>query len=170
MRDEEMATERWENEGGHTLTKHAIARFVRAFQSSLETDPLGEVSVPAVALYGVQTQRALDNFRLSNLRIHPALITAYAEIKQAAAEANRATGALKPELANAIIRAAEELSAGQWRDQFQLDVFQAGAGASYNMNLNEVIATGTRLYGRRQIGATIDRLRQKRPGSARRSR
>jgi aspartate ammonia-lyase len=140
MRDEEMATERWENEGGHTLTKYAIARFVRASQSRLETDPLGEVSVPAVALYGVQTQRALDNFRVSNLRIHPALITAYAEIKQAAAEANRATGALKPELANAIIRAAEELGAGQWRDQFQLDVFQAGAGTSYNMNLNEVIA------------------------------
>ena len=70
------------------------------------------MSVPAVALYGVQTQRALDNFRVSNLRIHPALITAYAEIKQAAAEANRATGALKPELANAIARAAEELSAG----------------------------------------------------------
>ena len=58
MTDEEMATERWENEGGHTLTKYAIALFVRAFQSRLETDPLGEVSVPAVALYGVQTQRA----------------------------------------------------------------------------------------------------------------
>jgi hypothetical protein len=65
MRDEEMATERWENEGGHTLTKYAIARFVRAFQPCLETDPLGEVSVPAVALYGVQTQWALDNFRVS---------------------------------------------------------------------------------------------------------
>jgi aspartate ammonia-lyase len=140
MKDEEMATERWENEGGHTLTKYAIARFVRAFQSRLETDSLGDVSVPAVALYGVQTQRALGNFCVSNLRIHPALIIAYAEIKQAAAEANRATGALKPELANAIIRAAEELSAGHWHDQFQLDVFQAGAGTSYNMNLNEVIA------------------------------
>jgi aspartate ammonia-lyase len=109
-------------------------------QARHETDPLGDVSVPAVALYGAQTQRALDNFRVSNLRIHPALITAYAEIKQAAAEANRATGALKPELANAIIHAAKELIAGQWRDQFQLDVFQAGAGASYNMNLNGVIA------------------------------
>jgi aspartate ammonia-lyase len=137
MRDDEMATERWENEGGHTLTKYAFARFVRAFQSRLETDPLGEVSVPAVALYGVQTQRALDNFRVSDLRIHPALITTYAEIKQAAAEANRATGALKPELANAIIRAAEELVAGQWRDQFQLDVFQAGAGTSYNMKTHD---------------------------------
>jgi fumarate hydratase class II len=100
MRDDEMATERWENEGGHTLTKYAIARFVRAFQSRLETDPLGEVSVPAIALYGVQTQRARDNFRVSNLRIHPALITAYAEIKQSAAEANRATGAFKAALHN----------------------------------------------------------------------
>ncbi|MEK7832915.1 MAG: lyase family protein, partial [Acidobacteriota bacterium] len=99
-------------------------------QTRLETDPLGDVNVPAVALYGVQTQRALDNFRISNLRVHPALITAYAEIKQAAAEANRTTGALQPEMANAIIRAANELSAGQWRDQFQLDVFQAGAGTS----------------------------------------
>ena len=100
MRDDEMATESWENEGGHTLTKYAIARFVRAFQSRLEADSLGDVSVPAVALYGVQTQRALDNFRVSNLRIHPALITAYAEIKQSAAEANRATGALKAALHN----------------------------------------------------------------------
>ena len=106
----------------------------------IETDPLGEVSVPAVALYGVQTQRALDNFSISNLRIHPALLTAYAEIKQAAAQANRTTGALKPELADVIVCAAGELIAGQWRDQFQLDVFQAGAGTSYNMNLNEVIA------------------------------
>jgi hypothetical protein len=79
MRDEDMATESWENEGGQTLTMYAIARFVRAFQSRLETDSLGEVSGPAVALYGVQTQRALDNFRVSNLRIHPALVTAYAD-------------------------------------------------------------------------------------------
>jgi hypothetical protein len=63
MRDDEMAAEKWENEGGHTLTKYAIARFVRAFQSRLEADSLGDVSVPAVALYGVQTQRALGNFR-----------------------------------------------------------------------------------------------------------
>jgi hypothetical protein len=100
MRDDEMATERWENEDGHTLAKYAIARFVRVFQSHLETDSLGDVRVPAVALFGVQTQRALDNFRVSNLRIHPALITAYAEIKQSAAEANRATGALKAALHN----------------------------------------------------------------------
>ena len=130
----------WEETKGGAVLKEEIGEMRRVFRARLETDPLGDVSVPAIALYGSQTQRALDNFRVSNLRIHPALITAYAEIKQAAAEANWATGALKPELANAIIRAAEELGAGQWRDQFQLDVFQAGAGTSYNMNLNEVIA------------------------------
>ena len=118
--------------------KEEIGEMRKVFRARLETDPLGDVCVPAVALYGAQTQRALDNFRVSNLRIHPALITAYAEIKQAAAEANRATCALKPELANAIIRAAEELVAGQWRDQFQLDVFQAGAGTSYNMKTHDL--------------------------------
>lgn len=106
----------------------------------IETDPLGEVRVPVEALYGVQTQRALENFRISPLRMHPALLTAYAEIKQAAAEANRATGSLARELAEAISRAAQELRNGQWREQFQLDVFQAGAGTSFNMNVNEVLA------------------------------
>ena len=73
-------------------------------------------------------------------RVHPALITALAEIKQAAAQANRQTGTLAPELANAITRAAKEVIAGQWQEEFTLDVFQAGAGTSYNMNVNEVIA------------------------------
>jgi fumarate hydratase class II len=83
------------------VLKEEIGEMRRVFRARLETDPLGDVSVPAFELYGAQTQRALDNFRVSNLRIHPVLITAYAEIKQAAAEASRATGALKPELANA---------------------------------------------------------------------
>lgn len=105
-----------------------------------ERDPLGEVSIPADALYGVQTQRALDNFQISQLRIHPALIIALAEIKKAAAETNRNVGQLAPELSEAITKAAEEVIAGQWAGQFQLDVFQAGAGTSYDMNVNEVIA------------------------------
>jgi aspartate ammonia-lyase len=105
-----------------------------------EADPLGSVRVPSAALYGVQTQRALENFRVSNLRMHPALLTAYAEVKKAAAEANRELGELSEPQAQAIIRAAEELIAGQWHDQFQLDVFQAGAGTSFNMNVNEVLA------------------------------
>jgi aspartate ammonia-lyase len=106
----------------------------------LERDPLGEKRVPADALYGVQTARALENFRISRQRIHPLFITAYAEIKKAAAEANVRTSGLDPTIGDAIVRAADELIAGQHRDQFDLDAFQAGAGTSYNMNLNEVIA------------------------------
>jgi aspartate ammonia-lyase len=109
-------------------------------QFRLEHDPVGEVKVPADALYGVQTQRALDNFQISRLRIHPALFTAYAEIKKAAAYANVAVGKLDAEIGDAIQRAADEVIAGRWADQFRLDVFQAGAGTSYNMNVNEVIA------------------------------
>lgn len=96
--------------------------------------------MPSDALYGIQTLRARENFRVSRLRVHPGLITAYAEIKKAAAETNMQTGELKPELGRVIVQAAEEIIAGQWREQFDLDVFQAGAGTSYNMNVNEVIA------------------------------
>jgi aspartate ammonia-lyase len=106
----------------------------------VERDPLGEKRVPAEALYGVQTARALESFRISRLRMHPLLITAYAEIKKAAAQAHLEAGKLDPEIADAIIRAADEIIGGQWRDEFRLDVFQAGAGTSYNMNVNEVIA------------------------------
>ena len=106
----------------------------------IERDPVGEKRVPADALYGVQTARALESFRISALRVHRGLITAYAEIKKAAALANLKTKALDRKLGGAIVRAADELIEGQWRDQFDLDVFQAGAGTSYNMNVNEVIA------------------------------
>ena len=106
----------------------------------LERDPLGEKRVPAHALYGVQTARALENFRVSHHRIHPLFLTAYAEIKKAAAEANVRTSGLDPTIGDAIVRAADELIAGQHREEFDLDAFQAGAGTSYNMNMNEVIA------------------------------
>jgi aspartate ammonia-lyase len=109
-------------------------------KTRVEKDPLGEKEVPEEALYGVQTARALENFRISRLRVHPALITAFAEIKRAAAEINVETGSLDPELGGAIARAAGEVAEGRWREQFQLDVFQAGAGTSYNMNMNEVVA------------------------------
>jgi aspartate ammonia-lyase len=110
----------------------------RAFRT--ERDPLGEKSIPAEALYGIQTFRALENFRVSRLRIHPGFVTAYAEIKKVAAEANMQTGKLEKKIGRAIVRAADEIIEGKWRDQFDLDVFQAGAGTSYNMNLNETIA------------------------------
>ncbi len=109
-------------------------------QFRIEQDPLGETRVPASALYGVQTKRALDNFRISRLRVNPELIVAFAEIKKAAAETNIETGTLKREIGEAISRAADEVIAGRLDDQFKLDVFQAGAGASYNMNVNEVLA------------------------------
>jgi aspartate ammonia-lyase len=109
-------------------------------KTRVEEDPLGEKQVPEEALYGVQTARALENFRISRLRIHPGLIAAIAAIKKAAAETNVLAGSLEPELGDAIALAAQEVAEGRWSDQFCLDVFQAGAGTSYNMNVNEVVA------------------------------
>ena len=111
-----------------------------ATETRIERDPVGEKEVPEDALYGVQTLRARENFRISRLRIHPAFLTAYAEIKIAAAETNLRMGTLDRDLGRIIVRAAEEVATGRWRDQLELDVFQAGAGTSYNMNVNEVIA------------------------------
>jgi aspartate ammonia-lyase len=105
-----------------------------------ERDPLGEFEVPAEAYYGVQTTRALENFQISDLRIHPAFIVAYAEIKKAAALANIKTGKLESKSGKALVKAADEIIAGKLGKEFNLDVFQAGAGTSYNMNLNEAIA------------------------------
>jgi aspartate ammonia-lyase len=106
----------------------------------LEKDPLGEKSVPADALYGIQTLRAVENFPISGLRPLPAFVDAMVWIKRAAAETHRETGRLDPRLADAIIRAADEVLAGEHRDQFVVDVSQAGAGTSHNMNVNEVLA------------------------------
>ena len=105
-----------------------------------ERDPLGELEVPADAYYGVQTMRAVENFRISGLRAPADLVTATILIKKAAAEANAALGRLDPEIARAIIAAADEILAGRLRDQFVVDVYQAGAGTSHNMNANEVLA------------------------------
>jgi len=105
-----------------------------------EKDFLGEVRVPEEALYGVQTMRAVENFPISGLRAHPALIWAIGIIKQAAAQAHLAAGELPEELARAISQAAAEVVAGLHNDQFVVDVYQAGAGTSFNMNANEVIA------------------------------
>ena len=105
-----------------------------------ERDPLGEKRVPDDVLYGVQTLRALENFQISSLRIDHSLIIAFAEIKKAAAAAHLELEDLDKPIGRAIIRAAEELIEGEWKDEFKLDVFQAGAGTSYNMNVNEVVA------------------------------
>ncbi len=105
-----------------------------------ERDPLGELDVPADAYYGVQTARAVENFPISGLRAPDDLIVATILVKKAAAEANLALGRLTPEIANAIRAAADEILAGAFRDQFVVDVYQAGAGTSHNMNANEVLA------------------------------
>ncbi len=106
----------------------------------IEKDPLGELRVPADAYYGVQTQRAVENFPISGMTAPPELITATVQTKKAAAEANAALGRLDRRIASAIVRAADEILAGGLREQFVVDVYQAGAGTSHNMNSNEVLA------------------------------
>jgi aspartate ammonia-lyase len=106
----------------------------------VERDPLGELRVPAEAYYGVQTQRAVENFPISGLTAPAPLVTATVLVKQACARANAALGRLDPAVAQAIVAAADEILAGKLRDQFVVDVYQAGAGTSHNMNTNEVLA------------------------------
>ena len=105
-----------------------------------EKDPLGALEVPSDALYGVQTLRAVRNFPISGLKPLPAFVDATVRIKRAAALTHRQTGRLEPKLADAIVKAADEVLSGKHRDQFVVDVYQAGAGTSHNMNVNEVLA------------------------------
>jgi aspartate ammonia-lyase len=107
-----------------------------------ERDTLGEVRVPDDALYGAQTQRAVENYPISGLREHPVFIRSFVLLKKAAALANRELEALDAGLADSIVAACDELldNAEKYRPQFVVDVFQAGAGTSFNMNVNEVIA------------------------------
>jgi aspartate ammonia-lyase len=108
----------------------------------IEHDLLGDREIPAAAYYGVHTLRALENFAISGISIavYPDLIRALAQIKQAAAQSNQQLGLLDAVRANAIVAACNEVIAGQWHDQFVVDVIQGGAGTSTNMNANEVIA------------------------------
>ena len=105
-----------------------------------ERDPLGELDVPAEAYYGIQTQRAVGNFPISGIRAPAELVVAAVLVKKAAAEANASVGRLDPTVAKAIGQAADEILAGRHREQFVVDVYQAGAGTSHNMNTNEVLA------------------------------
>ncbi|MBX3147157.1 MAG: aspartate ammonia-lyase [Gemmatimonadales bacterium] len=106
----------------------------------IEKDPLGEKQVPASALYGIQTLRAVENFPISGLKPLPAFVDAVVGIKRSAAVTHKQTGRLDAKLADAIVAAADEVLGGQHRDQFVVDVYQAGAGTSHNMNCNEVLA------------------------------
>jgi aspartate ammonia-lyase len=105
-----------------------------------EKDPLGALEVPANALYGVQTVRAAQNFPISGLRPIEAFVVAQVWIKKAAAQTHRDTGRLDVMRADAIVAAADEVLSGLHRDQFIVDPYQAGAGTSHNMNVNEVLA------------------------------
>ena len=118
-----------------------------------ERDPLGTFRVPAEAYYGVQTARARENFRISGMTAPASLIRATVLVKRAAAEANRTLERLDRRRADAIIGAADDILSGQLFDQFVVDVYQAGAGTSHNMNANEVIANraAERLGGARGV-------------------
>jgi aspartate ammonia-lyase len=105
-----------------------------------EKDSLGFVEVPLRAYYGAQTARAVENYPISGMRAHPALIRAFGMVKRAAAEANKELGLVDAKRADAILQAAQEVIEGKWNDEFVVDVFQAGAGVSFHMNTNEVIA------------------------------
>ncbi|MGH3445849.1 MAG: lyase family protein, partial [Nocardioidaceae bacterium] len=107
----------------------------------IEHDSMGEVKVPADALWRAQTQRAVENFPISGAGLEAEHITALARIKSAAAEVNAELGVLDESRAKAIHEAAEQVVAGEHLDQFPIDVFQTGSGTSSNMNANEVIAT-----------------------------
>jgi fumarate hydratase class II len=106
-----------------------------------EKDSLGEVSVPAQALYGAQTQRAIENFHISGIPLPSGFISSLGLIKAACAKANADLGLLEPTMADGIAAAATSISNGEHHNQFPVDVFQTGSGTSTNMNANEVIAT-----------------------------
>jgi aspartate ammonia-lyase len=106
----------------------------------IERDTLGDVTVPADALWGAQTQRAIENYPISGYRAFPAFIRAIVSVKKAAALANTEAGRLPSDKRDAIVAACDEILAGQHHDAFRVDVFQAGAGVSFHMNANEVIA------------------------------
>ncbi len=113
-----------------------------------ENDSIGPKEIAADVFYGVQTARAVENYPISGMRAHPLLIHAFGMVKQAAAEANKTLGLVDANKADAIIAAAGEVSQGKWDEQFVVDVFQAGAGVSFHMNVNEVIANrATQILG-----------------------
>lgn len=123
-------------------------------QYRLENDALGNIMIPTTAYYGPQTQRAVENFQISGIHLPRSFIKAQGIIKASAAIVNMELGMLSPEMGKAIIQASEEVIQGKWDEHFVVDVYQAGAGTSQNMNANEVIANraseiiggGTRIH------------------------
>jgi len=109
-------------------------------QTRIEVDSLGEKKVPLNAYYGIQTLRAMENFPVSGIKAPTVFVHAYVMVKKAAATANMQVGWLDRKIGDAIIEACDEVLGGKFLDQFVVDVFQAGAGTSFNMNVNEVVA------------------------------
>ncbi|MEQ8468425.1 aspartate ammonia-lyase [Coleofasciculus sp. E1-EBD-02] len=106
----------------------------------IEQDSMGERQIPNHAYYGIQTLRAIENFPISGIKPLPTYIDACVLIKKATAIANGNLGCIPQEISQGIVQAADEILKGQWRDQFVVDVYQAGAGTSHHMNINEVLA------------------------------
>ena len=108
----------------------------------VEADLLGELNVPVNAYYGVQTQRGINNYQISNAKMsdYPDYVIAMAYVKLAAVEANHEVGLINDEITNAIAQACKEIIDGKWHEDFPVDMVQGGAGTSVNMNANEVIA------------------------------
>src|SRR6202008_518439 len=125
-----------------TLTCLVLVPVVNGQQTRTERDLLGAKQIPADAYYGVQTARALENFKLSGVLInhYPGFVEAWAIVKLAAARANTAVGAMKPERLAMIEKACQAVREGKYHDQFLVDWYQGGAGTSTNMNANEVLA------------------------------
>src|SRR3989338_10048138 len=117
----------------------------------IETDSFGEIQVPAQAYWGAQTQRSLENFKIGYEHFQPEFIRAYALVKQAAAYVNAELGEITSDVSRLIQKAAAEIAAGKFMDQFPLAVWQTGSGTQTNMNLNEVISNrGNEIAGGRR--------------------
>lgn len=130
------------------MTDHTLAA-IAAGDYRIEHDTMGEVRVPVHALYRAQTQRAVENFPISGTPLERSHIEALARVKKAAARANAELGVLAPDVAQAIVDAADAVASGQYDEHFPVDVFQTGSGTSSNMNINEVLATlATNALGR----------------------
>src|SRR5687768_8570106 len=123
----------------YLLVKSSVGAMTDDFRT--EHDSMGEVRVPAEALWRAQTQRAVENFPISGTPLEPRLVRALALVKQAAARTNGRLGVVTPEQADAVEAAAASVADGRHLDHFPVDVFQTGSGTSSNMNMNEVLAS-----------------------------
>ena len=146
-----------ENAAGKSTAENSAAQGTAAESTStqgeyrIERDTMGEVRVPASALYRAQTQRAVENFPISGQGLEPAHIHALAQVKKAAARANKDLGVLDAAIADAIVTAADAVIAGEHDDQFPVDTYQTGSGTSSNMNMNEVLATLATRAGENEV-------------------